>query len=37
MPIYTYVHIYAFDPDRIRNLYLKPRAIDNLRVIEVVQ
>lgn len=37
LPIYQYVNTFAFDPDRIKNLYLTPRRMTMLRVVEVVK
>ena len=36
LPLYNYVNVFAFDPDRVRNLYLTPRMMTMLRAVEVV-
>jgi len=35
LPLYTYVNVFAFNPDRVKNLYLTPRMMTMLRVVEV--
>ena len=35
LPLFYYVNIYAFDPDRVKNLYLTPRSMTMQYPIEV--
>lgn len=37
LPLYHYVNVFAFDPDRIRNLHLTPRMMTMMKVIEVTK
>ena len=37
LPLYHYVNVFAFDPDRIKNLYLTPRMMTMMKAIEVAQ
>jgi len=37
LPLYHYVNVFAFDPDRIKNLYLTPRMMTMMKAIEVVK
>jgi oligopeptide transport system substrate-binding protein len=37
LPVFYYVQVVAFDPDRVKNLYLDPRLLTALYVIEVVK
>lgn len=37
LPLYVYVNTYAFNPDKVRNLYLTPRMMTMLRVVEVTR
>jgi oligopeptide transport system substrate-binding protein len=35
--LYTYVNVFAFNPDRVKNLYLTPRMMTMLHAVEVVR
>ena len=35
LPLYHYVNVFAFDPDRVKNLYLTPRMMTMMKYIEV--
>jgi oligopeptide transport system substrate-binding protein len=37
LPLYHYVNVFAFNPDRVKNLYLTPRMMTVMKVIEVVE
>jgi oligopeptide transport system substrate-binding protein len=37
LPLYQYVNVFAFDPDRVKNLYLTPRMMTMLKQVEVVR
>ncbi|MCH7751225.1 MAG: hypothetical protein IH898_03595 [Planctomycetes bacterium] len=37
LPIYQYVNGYAYDPDKVKNLYLTPRMMTMFKAIEVVK